>query len=172
MKNPHISITKLDAAKRQLETAIRLYFNEADPISIHTLTCAAHTIIADLNKKIKGTPMVVSDAWVTGKFKKRIKAAFAKPQNFFKHADKDPDAVLKFHPEVTEIYLYDACSKYQELTAESVDQFKIFQGWYMSNNPDYFEFPGKENFLKLSKQFGMGKREFYSNMLSNIGHLF
>jgi len=41
---PKLKISKLDAAKRQLETAIRLYFNEADPVSVHTLAGAAHTI--------------------------------------------------------------------------------------------------------------------------------
>jgi hypothetical protein len=29
-------VSKLDAAKRQLETAIRLYFSDGDPVSIHT----------------------------------------------------------------------------------------------------------------------------------------
>ena len=32
-----IVVTKLDAARRQLRTAIRLWFQEADPVSIHTL---------------------------------------------------------------------------------------------------------------------------------------
>ena len=38
MKN--ITVSKLDAAKRQLETVIRLYFFDGDPVSIHTLTSA------------------------------------------------------------------------------------------------------------------------------------
>jgi len=37
-----IKVSKLDAARRQLETAIRLYFSEADPISIHALMSAAY----------------------------------------------------------------------------------------------------------------------------------
>ncbi len=32
-----MKILKLEAAKNQLETAIKLYFQDADPISIHTL---------------------------------------------------------------------------------------------------------------------------------------
>jgi hypothetical protein len=35
-------ITKLDAARRQLETAIKLYFDEGDPGSIQTLCSAAY----------------------------------------------------------------------------------------------------------------------------------
>jgi hypothetical protein len=32
-----VRVTKLDAAKKQLETAIMLYFHDGDPVSIHTL---------------------------------------------------------------------------------------------------------------------------------------
>jgi hypothetical protein len=44
-------ITKLDAAIRQLDTAITLWFTEADTISIHTLACSAHQIIHDINQQ-------------------------------------------------------------------------------------------------------------------------
>lgn len=38
---PKIMTSKLGCARRQLQTAVRLYFNDADPISIHTLACAS-----------------------------------------------------------------------------------------------------------------------------------
>ena len=41
-------ISKLDAAKRQLEMAIKLYFNDDDPISIHTLASASEEILMKL----------------------------------------------------------------------------------------------------------------------------
>lgn len=68
-----LKISKLDAAKRQLETAIRLYFNSADPVSIHTLACAAHSIISDLNKKYKGKPMIMSDFGIKDEYKNMVK---------------------------------------------------------------------------------------------------
>ena len=37
-------ITKLDAAHRQLVTAIRLFFDDDDVAAIHTLTCAAREL--------------------------------------------------------------------------------------------------------------------------------
>jgi hypothetical protein len=43
-----IKITKMDAAKRQVRTAIKLWFMEEDPVSIHTLVSAAHEIIHTL----------------------------------------------------------------------------------------------------------------------------
>jgi hypothetical protein len=46
-----VTVTKLDVAKRQIETAIVLYFAECDPVSIHTLCRAGYDVIHALNKK-------------------------------------------------------------------------------------------------------------------------
>jgi hypothetical protein len=43
--NREFKVSKLDAAKRQLETVIRLYFSNGDPVSIHTLTAAAYNVL-------------------------------------------------------------------------------------------------------------------------------
>jgi hypothetical protein len=45
---PIIHISKFDAAKRQLETAIRLWFHSGDPVSVHTLAAASHQLLHDL----------------------------------------------------------------------------------------------------------------------------
>jgi hypothetical protein len=57
---PTLKVSKTDAAKRQLETAIRLWFFSADPVSIHTLAAAAHQILHDLGKK-RGVPTALRD---------------------------------------------------------------------------------------------------------------
>jgi hypothetical protein len=45
-------ITKIDAANRQLDLAIRLFFDEADSVVVHTLTGAASCIYSSLIEKI------------------------------------------------------------------------------------------------------------------------
>lgn len=45
-----MQITKLDAARRQLKTAIRLWFSDDDPVSIYALTYAAHEVLHDLHR--------------------------------------------------------------------------------------------------------------------------
>ena len=55
-----VRVTKLDAAKKQLETAIMLYFHDGDPVSIHTLCCAAYSVIHTLNKK-RNNPLSRND---------------------------------------------------------------------------------------------------------------
>jgi hypothetical protein len=47
MASPRIDkVTKVDAARRQISTAIRLFFGRRDTISIHTLVAAALKVIA------------------------------------------------------------------------------------------------------------------------------
>ena len=53
-----LQISKLDAARRQLEIAVRLYFAEDDPVSIHTLTSAAYQLLSDINRALGGPPML------------------------------------------------------------------------------------------------------------------
>ena len=53
--NAKLCVSKLEAGKRQLETAITLYFNYGDPVSIHSLSAAAYVIFRDLNKRRGGS---------------------------------------------------------------------------------------------------------------------
>jgi hypothetical protein len=46
-----LRLTKLDVARRQLQTAITLWFTDGDPVSIHTLAFAAYEIIHVISKK-------------------------------------------------------------------------------------------------------------------------
>jgi hypothetical protein len=50
-KTTTLTIGKLDAARRQLSTAITLWFGSDDPVSIHTLAHAAYEIIHTVSRK-------------------------------------------------------------------------------------------------------------------------
>ena len=45
-----MQLSKLEAARRQLETAIKLYFEYGDEVSIHALAAAAYSLIRDINE--------------------------------------------------------------------------------------------------------------------------
>lgn len=92
-------ISKIEAAGRQLRQAVLLFFQHGDDVSIHTISAAAYEVLIDLCK-IKGIPRELEDSWIleeTGVKSKVIKA-MREPQNFFKHANKDPGGVVQFHP--------------------------------------------------------------------------
>jgi len=166
-----LKVSKIDAAKRQLETAIRLYFNDADPVSIHTLTGAAHKILSDLNKKVAGPPMLTNDAIIKEEYKKEFWQKINEARNHFKHADNDSEAVIDFNPEINEILIYDACMKYEQLTGEFVPYVRIFGGWFVSGHLDFFmSDPKFTEFIKIRQKY-KHKSEFFSAMLSVSGYL-
>jgi hypothetical protein len=98
-------ITKIEAAVRQLRTAILLYFSNADEVAIHTLAFAAHEILRQL-AKARGI-QVGLDSESIEKIGKGISAREARAflgvsASFFKHSGRNSYDVLMFQPEVNE----------------------------------------------------------------------
>jgi len=100
-------ISKIDAACRQLDSSITLYFNDGDPIAVHTLSCAAHQIIHDLNRHRKGPELLFDNLIFKDETRGLAKKYLHKHYNFFKHADSDPNpnGTIEFDPEGTEIFI-------------------------------------------------------------------
>lgn len=88
------TITKLEAAKRQLDCAIRLYFHDDDMSSTITLSRAAFRLLWDLYPTL-------SDDGFEKPLGKLISvlgwSRFNEITNFLKHADKDPEAQMEPH---------------------------------------------------------------------------
>jgi hypothetical protein len=124
-----IVIPKLDAARRQLEMAVELFFEKRDPVAIHTLCCAAYDIIDGVCQDRGGIEVFCKRRYTTKPGALR-RADINAPQNFFKHADDDPKSSLEFYPEMTEPLMADACRTFMELTGESVTPFICFVWWF------------------------------------------
>jgi hypothetical protein len=126
-------ITKRSAAVRQLETAIRMYFNEEDPVAIHTLAWAAYGIIEGINNGRRGPRMWFTDEmyrFVPPAKLKSFKTAMHNHKNFFKHGCRDPETELEFNTDVTDVILFEACDKYIKLTEDPVPSFVVMLVWY------------------------------------------
>jgi len=160
-----IQVDKIEAARRQLKTAVWLYFVGADPLSVHTLAAAARQVLEDANTHRGGKPMLVSGK-VLELLKPELHGAFQRifrsSANFLKHAKKDPDDVLRFRPEETEFLLVEACLTYWELSGRKEPEFMAFQAWYM------FQFPEAVVAAEVSEQardfgrlFGNNRRAFF-----------
>jgi hypothetical protein len=155
---PELTISKLDAARRQLETAARLYFTGGDPVSVHTLTAAAYNILKDLNAARGGKPMIVKEtllAFVKPEHEQFVRGKINEAENFLKHADRDPAATLTFRPLQTEFLLLDASWKYHELAGEQVAILSVFIFWFVMNNSNEFKLP--ENLEAIR---AMAKRDY------------
>jgi hypothetical protein len=102
-----LTVGKLEAARRQLETAFTLWFSGGDPISIHTLTCAAYEIIHAVSKKRNpGRRDLLFDSLVVpDEYRGDVNRLMKEPANFFEHAKNDADAVIEFKPALTELFM-------------------------------------------------------------------
>jgi hypothetical protein len=122
MDHPTITISKLDAARRQLQTAIALWADDGDPISIHTLACAAYEIIHIVSKRRnpQRRKLIFDSNAVTDEERSSFLRSLALCKNFFKHADKDPDDTIRFRSDLNEVFIL----------------FSIFGIWACGEKPD------------------------------------
>jgi hypothetical protein len=142
-----IVIDKLDAACRQLESAITMFFEEWDVVSQHTLISAAYGILYDLGKQrgvggsIKDSPLV----------RPEDRAAFISaihlPQNFFKHARQDSGTKLAFRYRVSHFFLFDAIRLFVLLHGSATDRMKVFLLWFQLRYPDLLCFKSADDDL-------------------------
>ena len=151
-KAPYINVSKLDVAKRQLETAITLFLTNSDPISIHALSAAANEVLGKLIKKQNLTPSIITEGiekFIKPEKKQEFFKKIKEAPNFFKHADKDADEIYKFHFKTSEYLLFDACIMYEILTKEKTPLVFVFYIWFYSAHSNILLNKGTETLYNL-----------------------
>lgn len=129
-----LKINKIEAARGQLYTATKLFFEDGDPVSIHTLTCAAYQILIDVGKKKGFLAIVKNEAYIRPEKEKWFKQQVNKAENFFKHAEKDTNALLVFYPASTQFILWDACRMLNAISEKNNPFTQIFFMWFYRQN--------------------------------------
>jgi hypothetical protein len=160
--SPEIKVTKLDAAQRQLRTALRVWFEDGDPVSIHTLLAAAHEIIHRLYRS-KGLVNLVFDSDLIrdeyrGPFSKLIKQA----PNFFTHALYDSNAMISFNPEVNDLLPLFLIQALRDMGESLGMEERAYTFWMSLNKPDLFR-SNRSVFSAeaAEKLIGTEKKEFF-----------
>ena len=136
-----VSIDKKEAAKRQLETAVELFFGGKDEVSTHTLTAAAYTILIDISEGQLPFETFWDNSYIKPEKKKEFQGILADAENFFKHAVRDPERILSFDSFQTEVLLFDAARIYMNLAGENPPGIYLYHMWYMMKYPQYFSYP-------------------------------
>jgi len=130
-------LNKLEGARRQLETAIKLYFADDDEVSIHTLVAAAYALIRDVNEHRGGEPVLKDlHRLLSSDLAREFKRYINQPENFLKHADKDPEGVGELEPRWTEVLLWEASRKYCEMSADRNMLMMTFVFWFVAHQPE------------------------------------
>lgn len=162
------SVSKLEAAERQLRQAIRLFFQRGDDIAVHTLAAAAYQIISDMCAQ-KGVQREMEDSRILEAMgvKKEVLAAMRKPQNFFKHADKDPEALVRFNPLLSTCFILSGVQYFYSLTGKQFPEGQVFRVWFFLKFPDRVPLEVKPMFAKIPREHL--NTEDYSFFLELIG---
>ena len=164
-----VTVRKLEAAKRQLQTAITLWFADADSVSVHTLACAAHQIIHDINADQKGTELLLDSVVIKEEFRREYLNEIRKAMNFFKHADRDPDpsGSIEFSQAITDLFILFSIigiERFGERLSETSVAFLLF---YAIKNPHLVakEFSDRFKVEDLANVPAVSKREFLEHFL-------
>lgn len=167
-------VTKLDSARRQLVTAIRLFFNDGDLVSVYSLASNAWEVIDVLCTK----------AFVES-FSKQARGNLPaghtltyyinEPcRNFFKHAERDPnpDSSVELSVANVQALLFLAVEDYLRYRKGGPIEAQVFQAWFIAvfpekvtDEPDALSkleyarraFPGIAS-LALADQIEMGRK--------------
>jgi hypothetical protein len=138
-----VVVNKLDAALRQIDTAIWLWFNEGDIVSVVTLTGAGIGILDDLfQHQKKGRPHPFSEAFIgVGMRPRDARAAVKEAQAFAKHARTDPDKRQEYRRQFAATYLFLAVAAYGEFVGHPGGRSlgDVFSFWYGIHFPDSFD---------------------------------
>lgn len=122
------NISKTEAAKRQLDTAIDLFFEDGDAFSAHTLAFAAFKVMLNLYSHRKNDDF---GEQIDKLISERIGwERFSNTANFLKHADRDPDGFLEdFHAEMVLPLIGLATLLYRKLSGDFSPKMEAFDFW-------------------------------------------
>jgi hypothetical protein len=133
-------ISKLDAASRQLDTAIDLWFKDGDGLSAFTLAYASLKLLQNLYVH-QGTDGF--DQALKQLVRERgAHKSMAHIANFLKHADRDPEEALGFfHPDLTVTVIGLATLLYKRLTESLTLKMQAFDSWTEMTAADELRIP-------------------------------
>lgn len=165
-----LQLDKLTVATMQLNTSIRLFFEDRDPVSTHTLVCASLEIFQNFIKSklevIDNALVLHPDAvFIKDDYKQLYRKAISKNKNFFKHANRDRDDITKFNSKINELYLFEAIRTFKIVKKADMNlsvEMKTFEMWFVINNEDCFTEEYKKEIQKLLSLYSFDKSYMYN----------
>lgn len=143
-------ISKLDAASRHVNGAIRLFLSNEDAVVVHTVAMAAFGILKDLAKNAGSPTHKMFDHLIRPEKKKEFWKLFKSNASFFKHADFDPDGRLPSFKEVqNENVIFLSCLYLHDLDAPPSPEVRAYYNFYVLLRPEFMNERGLEEFKKL-----------------------
>ena len=131
-------VTKIDAARRQLITAIRLFFHGGDPVSVYSLASNAWEVI-DVLCTSAGVESFSKQARENLPAGHTLKYYINEPcRNFFKYAGQDPnpDCSVELRDANVAAILFLAVEDYIRFRQGGPVEAQVFQLWFIAVFPE------------------------------------
>jgi len=160
-----MTVTKIEAAERQLRQAIRLFFDRADAVSVHTLASASYQILIDICKE-RGIAREMEDSEILVEIgvKKEVIDSMRQPQNFFKHAHKGaPEETVRFSSDLASYMMVKAAHYYHQIAGQQLEECVILLTWFYTKHPD--RAPEQMQALLAKNLLDPNDFAFYANLI-------
>lgn len=157
-----LRVGKLEAAQRQTDCAIELWFLDRDPVSVHTLAGAAEVLLIDLAKHA-GIAINIVEENADPKHKAFLRRMIRAPRNFFKHADNDPDGTVDLNADTNTFMLWGLVTNYPLFGGARTLPMQVFAKHFEIHNPQYFatrDIPQSPDVIHLRS---WSKRQFFED---------
>jgi hypothetical protein len=168
-----IQVTKFDAIRAQLDAAIELYFLSENTIATHTLAAAAYNALRDIAKRDGAEHPFLKTEYLESLSeteRQRTIRFLNEPENFFKHADRDPHASIPFDPNLTELLLMDALAYFRTSSEPKPKYYDIFKVWVGEIRKEVLEDDALRSMVETVRDAikAKGKIEFWNCMIEYL----
>src|SRR5262249_36797086 len=126
-------LTKIDVAEAHIISAVQLCFGNGHPASVYHLASAAREILTTIGQKRGDRTMLAGISESGGIPMKELIAAATEHAGFFKHANRDPTAVLEgFTERDAYILLFVACHDFGRIAKGQPIEAQVFEAWWFA----------------------------------------
>lgn len=131
-----IHLNRVEAAGRQIDTAIRMTFAGEDPVAIHAITAGIHRIIQDFHRgRGDAASYLRFGDWIELGHEARLWRYFNAAAEFLKQAEWDPAAVFDLEEDTNDFMIVFAARWYQTTVSTATREMRVFATWYVACNP-------------------------------------
>lgn len=170
-----MSLSKLEAAKCEMCSAIFLFFNYQDMVSIHLLVSAAHEICDALSKKSGAISFrgLLDDKISIKSDRKKVRDLLNKAYNSIKHARRDE--VVELNVDHTELLLFLCIIQYWQLNKSKLPwDMMLYVSWYSQEHGSLVRsvfqgWPKMINVLSTVDFKGYSRSELYKDFIGLSG---
>jgi len=147
----------MDAARRQIDAAIRMTFSAEDPVAIHSVISAANRIVRDLCTKRGDIESYLRFTdWIADGYEKQFWSAFNASTNFIKHAHDDPDAIFDLDDEASDFLIVFTSKWYRDLGNTTTREMNVFMTWWAAQHEELVN----AEFIEQFERGGVGNAFF------------